>query len=167
MVARGATDQVIRRYVLGGDEPASASGGSVRIEDIALCDARGEPAAQFGPGDRAELHLTVQGAEGLRDCLLGFFINRASDRLPICDYNLPLDSVIRGHAHGVGPRRLAVRFEVNLLRGTYVLGLHIYDYPRAQFLWRSDGLVTFAVDERCSYAGVAHLRPTLEVLEVV
>ena len=51
---------------------------------------------------------------------------------------------------------------MNLLRGTYVIALHLYHYPTASFLCRFNNVVTFCVEERVSWRGAAHLNPALE-----
>ena len=167
MVQLGATLDVIKEYVgaAKGMEPLPHT--PVIIDQVVLCDERGAPAHSFGPGETAELRLTVKSREPLGECLLGFLVHRATDGLPICDYNLPLVEVGK-QAEGNGKEiRLSIKFDTNLLRGLYVCSLHVLHHRRATFLCRVNAIATFSVEERISWQGVSHLNPRLETLNPV
>jgi hypothetical protein len=50
---------------------------------------------------------------------------------------------------------------MNLLRGAYIVSLHIYHSPSARFVVRADRAASFFVAEDMSWEGVAHMAPTI------
>ena len=48
---------------------------------------------------------------------------------------------------------------MNLLRGAYVVSLHIYHTPTARWVVYADRATSFFVTEGLSWEGVAHLAP--------
>jgi hypothetical protein len=52
---------------------------------------------------------------------------------------------------------------MNLLRGAYVVSLHIYHVPTARYIARAHKVTNFFVEEAVSWQGVAHLEPSLSL----
>lgn len=160
----GDTSEAIKEYVSAVRRTDSLTGQSADIDNVMLCDEKGNPTVTFSPGDKAQLKFTVRCDEPLDQCLLGFLVNRATDGLPVCDYNLPL-GIIGDHVTHRDEIPVVVNFSTNLLRGAYVISLHIYYTPNSQFLCRIDNITTFSLEERISWRGVSHLNPALEKIE--
>lgn len=158
--AMGATAEVIGKYLhvpLGSSMPAFPTA----IEDIVLCGEEGESRTTFSPGERAQLRFRVRPSEPLSECLLGFLVHRATDGLPICDYNLALSQLGSFRPDSSGAIPLAVDLSMNLLRGAYLVSFHIYHSPTARFVSRADRVLSLFVEESVSWQGVSHMSPLL------
>jgi ABC-type polysaccharide/polyol phosphate transport system ATPase subunit len=160
----GQTRNVLLRYVQtiqGGNDASIQAGpiGNVRLED-----QNGRMAESFTPGDPAFLKFTIAGSVPVDECILAFIVYRITDGQALCDYNLRLvdvqDSTCRGHQ-----RHYALRFDVNLLRGSYGIYFNLWHCPSSSFLIRQMNAGLFAVNETVSYGGVAHLIPVLQASE--
>jgi len=161
LAALGPTRDTTMRYihaVQGANHEAPKSG---RIADIRLEDQSGRIAEQLRPGDVAFLKFTIDSSVPADECILAFIIQRLSDGQVLCDYNLRLDGVKRAPA-GAACSELTLQFHVNLLRGAYGILLNLYHCPTSSFLVHRLTAGYFSVHETISYAGVAHLDPTLE-----
>jgi ABC-type polysaccharide/polyol phosphate transport system ATPase subunit len=160
----GPTSEVLKEYLCSPvTRPVSEFGTS--IDRILLYGAEGEARTNFVPGQRAQLQLTIHSSEPLEDCQLGFIIHRATDGLPVCDYNLPLSEVGHLIPDSSGGVSLAVNVSMNLLRGAYVVSLFVYHCPTARYLSRVNRVLSFFVEETMSWQGVCHLSPVVQTLK--
>lgn len=156
----GVTGEVIKDYIGLMQEVDQETTDRVSIWNVSLTDENKKNSEMFHPGQKAYLSFKLKCDIPLHECLLGFLINRASDDLPICDYNLPLNLLkpsgnISESVDGI------IAFDVNLLRSSYTISLHVYHYPSAKILIWNKNAVFFSVEERISYNGIAHLNPIL------
>ena len=152
----GLTAKVISEYLC---TPSSGAGEfPTMIREISLRGQDGLAKTEFSPGETTHLHLTIHPSEQLEDCLLGVIVNRVADGLAVCDYNLPLSDLAPFRS---GAFSLLMSMSMNLLRGAYVLSLHIYHVPTARFIARAGSVVNFFIEETLSWQGVTHLAPTL------
>jgi len=158
----GTTSEVLSEY-LSKASASSASRYDTLIDKVILADAEGHPRAEFAPGDNATLRLTIFPSEPIQECLLGFLILRATDGMPVCDYNIPLRFAGPLTPDGRGPVSLAIDLDMNLLRGTYAVSLHIYHSQTARFLSRADRVANFFVNETISWQGVSHVNPRIHL----
>src|SRR6202040_3102734 len=99
------------------------------------------------------LRLSVRPSEPLEDCLLGLIVHRATDGLAVCDYNLPLSQAAPFVPDSSGCIPLHVGLNMNLLRGAYVVSLHIYHSPTARFIVHADRAASFFMEESVSWQG--------------
>jgi len=158
-VARiGPTAEVLNEYLC--IPSASAGAFPTLIEDISLRGEDGPLKVNFATGEKAQLHLTIHPSEELEDCQLGLLVHRATDGLAVCDYNLPL-SEVAPFTPFTSATSLLVHLSMNLLRGAYVVSVHIYHVPTARYIARAYRAVNFFVEETISWQGVAHLAPTV------
>jgi ABC-type polysaccharide/polyol phosphate transport system ATPase subunit len=162
----GPTQEVIRDYLSAVWADRDSEGRDAHIWQVTITDERGVACQTFRPEQRALVRFAVRAAVPLAECVLGFIVRRASDGLPVCDYNLPLDA-LEGGSGRQASREGVVAFDVNLLRGTYIISFHVYHRPRARHLVWHHSAALFTVEERDSYNGVAHLRPALLCPETV
>ena len=156
----GATSDVLTDYVRLVHSGEETTETDQPIRNIRLVNCSQEQATRFAPGEAAALTFSVRGGLPLGDCLLGFIIRRATDNLPVCDYNLSMD-VAGAQVDRDGGIELKVIFRVNLLRGAYIIQLHIHHGASGMFLARVNPAAFFSVEERVSYEGVSHLEPLL------
>ncbi|HEY2645785.1 MAG TPA: ABC transporter ATP-binding protein [Candidatus Acidoferrales bacterium] len=159
VMAIGTTAQVMSEYLCAPAE-SSASKFPTWIGGISLQGESGIK-ANFRSGEKAHLRILVRPSEPLQDCQLGLIVHRATDGLAVCDYNLPLSQAgpFRGDVSGGVP--LSIELDMNLLRGAYIVSLHIYHSPSARFVVRADRAASFFVAEDMSWEGVAHMAPTI------
>jgi homopolymeric O-antigen transport system ATP-binding protein len=160
IAATGVTADVIDRYVRSPAE-TSRDKYPTWIGGILLGSADGTMKSIFGPGERAELRFEVRPSERLEECQLGFVVYRATDGLPVCDYNLPLSDSAPFGVDDSGRVPLSVKLGMNLLRGAYVVSLHIYHGPTGRHIAYADRAANFFVEETVSCQGVSHLNPIL------
>lgn len=161
----GSTADAINAYLYSPSK--STAKFTTSIHDVLFCDERDQAKTNFGPGDKARLRLTVNATEPLEQCILGFIIHRATDGLPVCDYNLSLAEAGPFRADASGAISLAVDVSLNLLRGAYVVSLHVFHSPTARFLCRADRMASFYVEETASWEGVCHLSPVVRTAQEV
>ena len=154
----GPTSQVINEYLCTPSE-LSAPEFPTSISNVSLCCEDGAIRTNFRPGERAQVHLTVQPSEPLEECLLGFIVHRATDGLAVCDYNLSLSEAAPFAPDASGDIPLTVDLSMNLLRGAYLISFHIYHSPSARFLSRAERVVSLFVEETISWQGVSHMDP--------
>ena len=160
VAAMGPTAEVVNQYVCSPAE-TSPQEFPTWVGSISLCDATGAIKANYSPGDSAQLRFIVRPSEPLEQCLLVLRVHRATDSLAICDYHLPLAQSARFAVAASGDVPLSVHLSMNLLRGAYVLSLHIYHKPTNCYIARADRIANFFMDEALSWEGVTHLHPTL------
>jgi lipopolysaccharide transport system ATP-binding protein len=162
----GLTSEALQEYIC---TPSASSGVTFpsSIDQILLCDEKGKPKANFNPGEKAQLRLTIHPTKPLEECLLGFIIYRATDGLAVCDYNIRLSEMGSLAPDALGTVSLAVDLNMNLLRGAYAVSLHIYHSPTARFLVRADRMANFFIDETMSWQGVSHVSPMVRKLDGV
>jgi lipopolysaccharide transport system ATP-binding protein len=158
-VAIGTTAEVMREYLCTPAE-SSASKFPTWIGGISLYGDDGIKSS-FKSGEKAHLRIVVRPSEPLQDCQLGLIVHRATDGLAVCDYNLPLSQAGPFREDDSGCVPLSVGLDMNLLRGAYVVSLHIYHSPTARWVVRADRAASFFVAEGLSWEGVAHLAPTI------
>jgi ABC-type polysaccharide/polyol phosphate transport system ATPase subunit len=159
VAALGTTAEVMSKYLCTPSE-SSVSKFPTWIGGISLHGDDGIK-ANFYSGERAHLRIVVRPSEPLQDCQLGLIVHRATDGLAVCDYNLPLSQVGPFHENDSGCIPISIGLDMNLLRGAYVVSLHIYHTPSAQWIVYADRAASFFVAEGLSWDGVAHLAPTI------
>ncbi len=156
----GPTEEAISDYLHSVQADDESSASEVAIRNICLVAENNQMVDKLSPGQRTYLRFKLRLACPINECHLGFIIHRVSDGLPVCDYNLPLDSVKAAPDH-TGDVKCLVGFDVNLLRGAYSVELHLYHFPTARHLIRVRNAAFFSIEERISWDGVAHLSPVL------
>jgi lipopolysaccharide transport system ATP-binding protein len=154
----GDTSEVIKEYVTSARNFDETIQQEVTIHNVILVNAKNNSQMTFFPGEKATILFEIKSSISLDDCLFGFIVNRVSDGIPICDYNIPL-SISKDNNDFSIPFSLV--FDVNLLRGAYTISFHILHHPSSKFLNRTGNILTFTVEERISWRGVAHLNPVL------
>jgi homopolymeric O-antigen transport system ATP-binding protein len=156
----GPTSEVMREYLC---TPAETPGSKFPtwIGGISLYGGDGGVKTTFHPGEKAHLRFSVRPSEPLENCLLGLLVHRATDGLAVCDYNLPLSQVAPFVPDNSGCIPLCIGLNMNLLRGAYLVSMHIYHSPTAKFIVRAERVSSFFVEESASWQGVTHLAPTL------
>jgi len=158
--AMGPTSNVMTEYVRSVQAGDSAPSEEVPIRTARLLDESMETIERFSPGQKAYLTFSMKPDVPLEECLLGFIIRRATDDLPVCDYNLPL-AHLRPSGQHAGDLQCGLSFQVNLLRGAYIIVLHLYHCPTAKFLGWIRPAAFFSVEETASWQGLAHVNPLL------
>jgi len=166
IIRMGDTAEVIKDYVCSARITVESQNNVAKIDHVILCNKFGQNAFSFRPGDNAELLFTLRCGKPLDECLLGFVVNRDTDALPVCDYNIPLTLLDNGNEPGDREIPVKVTFDINLLRGAYTISLFIYHSRTTEFLHRCDNIIIFTVEERMSWRGVSHLKPNLKRMEV-
>jgi lipopolysaccharide transport system ATP-binding protein len=155
-----ATTESLTEYLCRPSESTDSKYPTV-INEIILCDEGGQPKSSFQPGERGQLRLTILPNKPLEECLLGFIIYRATDGLAVCDYNIRLSEAGTLTPDSRGTVPLAVHLNMNLLRGTYVITLHVFHTLTARYLCRADRIASFFIEETLSWQGVSHLNPAV------
>lgn len=161
----GPTSEVISAYLYSPSK--SPVKFPTTIDDVLLCDENGQAKANFSPEGRAQLRMSIKPTEKLEECLLGFIVHRATDGLTVCDYNLPLSEAGPFRIGASGSFSLAVDLSLHLLRGAYVISLHVFHLPSARFLCRADRMASFYVEETLSWEGVSHICPVVRTVNEV
>ncbi len=156
----GPSEEVIQVYIGSVQDDDQVVAKDAPIWGIKLVDEKGEALNRLHPGGQGFLRFKLRSDLSLKDYLLGLIIQRASDGLTVCDYNLPLDSVSASPKPADG-LQCTLRFDANLLRGAYTAQLHLYHFPSAKHLIRIRNAAFFSVEETISWDGVAHLSPVL------
>ncbi len=154
----GNTVDVIKEYVTSSRELEENSHQDHTITDVILLNKNDKPCVNFVPGEKAKIILKIKANKFYNDCLLGFIINRVTDGITVCDYNLHLPTNKISFEKEMS---LSIEFDVNLLRGVYTISLHVLHHPSARFLCWARNILTFTVDEMVSWQGCAHLNPIL------
>jgi len=157
----GNTPEVIKEYVTSVRRSDQNIQQEVTIDNVTLLNDQNKHQVAFFSNEKAKILLEIKTTFPLHDCLLGFIVNRATDGMPICEYNIPFDI---SDDELKNPIILCIGFDVNLLRGTYSISFYILHYPSARFLNRTGGILTFMVEERVSRCGIAHLNPVLNMI---
>ncbi|HEY6903609.1 MAG TPA: ABC transporter ATP-binding protein [Candidatus Acidoferrales bacterium] len=156
----GPTAEVVKEYVCDPAE-SSVQKFPTRIGDVSLCDGGGRAKANFRPGEKAELRFVVRPSAPLDECLLGLIVRRATDGLAVCDYNLPLSVAGPFTEVEAGCVPLSVGLHMNLLRGAYVVSLHVFNRATSRHIAYADRVANFFVEETLSWEGMTHLQPNL------
>jgi lipopolysaccharide transport system ATP-binding protein len=156
----GPTIEVLKEYLCTPAETPALK-FPTWIGGIALYGGDGGIKTNFNPGERAHLRFSVRPSEPLENCQLALVVHRATDGLSVCNYNLPLSQAAPFMLDNSGCIPLHVGLNMNLLRGAYVVSLHILHTPTARFIVQADRAASFFVEENVSWQGVTHLAPTL------
>nr|WP_279342523.1 ABC transporter ATP-binding protein [Geotalea sp. SG265] len=156
----GDTAETIREYICSNQEEAVDVATENSISNVKLLNMKNELVSICYPEQKCRLTFKIRCDKPFEECQLGFLIHRLSDGLSICDYNLPLNSIKRADSSG-DTADGAIDFDINLLRGSYSVSLHMYHYPSATFLTRVKNIAYFSVEERVSWHGVTHISPLL------
>ncbi len=165
VIARlGPAAKVLNEYLCSPSE-SSDSAYPTAIVGVALCGADGKQRVRFSPGEKSQLRFAIHPSEPLEECQLGFIVHRATDGLIVCDYNLKLSEAGSLVPDSSGDVLLAVNMTMNLLRGAYVVSLHVYHSPRARHICVAKRVANFYVDESRSYEGVCDLGADARVLQ--
>jgi len=154
----GPTSDVMLAYMQSMQQVSEETSLEGPIRRVYLCHPDGSVAERLIPGNRASLRFQVDASLPLQQCLLSFIVKRITDGLHVCDYNLEFGSL---HEGSEDTREFSLEFDANLLRGAYVIVLHLYHQPTAKFLAHSVSGGHFTVEEAISFQGVAHLAPSL------
>jgi ABC-type polysaccharide/polyol phosphate transport system ATPase subunit len=160
----GETAGVLARYVQTVQGGTASSPDEMLVSSVRLEDEVGEVAQAFKPGDCASLRFTIDHSVPVHECILAFIVQRVTDGLGLCDYNLRLGDVVGG-SDASQDRQLVIAFDVNLLRGTYSILLNLYHSPTSSFLVHRMNAGLFSVHETQSYDGITHLSPVLQNAE--
>jgi len=158
LVTIGPTSEIISKYIDCNKDLTSPQSESGCIWEATLQDDAGESCNVVRPQQKLNLKFRYKCEKDVKECQLGFIITRISDGLIICDYNL---TMISGSAKEKSEKVAVITFNANLLRGAYAISLHIYHYPSARHIVYERNLLFFSVEERLSWAGIAHLEPRL------
>jgi hypothetical protein len=135
----------------------------VRLLESGLRDAATgqEVSGPLQPGSTLVLNVTLKADAALPRCGLHFQVTR-SDGMVVFSGMSTLD----GHAEfhlGVGVvLKARVAFQVNVLRGTYSIGLSLIDTIREWPTAAIHGIGSFVVSETTRIAGCAELNPEYE-----
>ena len=164
LVTIGSTGEAIKEYMCTV-RCSEASTSDDDMFDIDLVDEKGDSVSMLYPGQKVKLRAKARMTKPYRDCLFGFVINRTKDYLTVCDYNLPMEPPGTAPDTG-GTCELEVDFAANLLRGSYIMTLHIYHYPSTTFPVYKKDFLHFSVEELISQTGVSHLIPILTMKTV-
>ncbi len=159
----GETADTIREYICSNQDDAVDAMTENSISNVKLMNLNNELVSICQPEQKCRITFKINCIKNFNECQLGFLINRLSDGLSICDYNLALSSIkLNGNNSDVAEG--AIDFDVNLLRGSYSISLHLYHYPSATFLTRVKNIAFFTVEERLSWHGVTHIRPLIHAI---
>jgi lipopolysaccharide transport system ATP-binding protein len=156
----GDTSGVIKEYVGSARKFEEDAYQEANINNVILTNTHNKPQESFFPGEKARVQLEIKSCKPLGECLLGFIVNRVTDGIPVCDYNIPIKINKLNHIFD-GYIPLSIEFDVNLLRGAYTISLHVHHPSSGQYLFKARTIVSFTVEERISWCGVAHLNPIL------
>jgi lipopolysaccharide transport system ATP-binding protein len=159
----GETRQVISEYINGTTDVAEVQNEkNVKnaIWGANLLDDRKQPCNIVAPQQSLVLEFKFLCEKALSECHFGFEVNRISDGLVICDYNMSFNYEGK---EASGEMQGKIEFETNLLRGAYAIALSIYHYPSAKDIVYEKNIIYFSIEERLSYGGMAHLKPILQI----
>ena len=156
--AIGPTSEVIKSYICSNKDDSDVPDGHNVIWATKLINEKNSETDILKPGERVKFVFKLKCSMPHDECQLGFFINRLSDGLFVCEYNLSMSAISSGQN---GPVDTVVDFDANLLRGAYSISLYIYHYPSARNLVYARNVAFFSVEERINRNGVAHLNPRL------
>lgn len=158
--AFGDTAETIREYICSNQQDNVDVLTENSISKVKLTNLKNELVSICQLEQKCRLTFKINCTKPFDECQMGFIINRLSDGLSICDYNLALSSVkLSGPDPDVAEG--AIDFDINLLRGSYSISLHLYHYPSATFLTRAKNVAFFTVEERVSWHGVTHIKPLI------
>jgi lipopolysaccharide transport system ATP-binding protein len=157
----GETSRVIKEYVGSARKFEEDAYQEVNINNVTLTNTRNEPQDSFFPGEKARVQLEIKSNKPLDQCLLGFIVNRVTDGIPVCDYNIPI-KIDDSNPICDGYIPLSIEFDVNLLRGAYTISLHVTHPSGGKYLFSERIIGSFIVEERISWCGIAHLNPVLK-----
>jgi lipopolysaccharide transport system ATP-binding protein len=165
LVASGTPATVIERYLSSGATNAAPRDGSyVVFQDVTLT-ADGEPChGRLRPGARARLLARFQCLRETRDLVTTFIVRdgRTGTALFAADCTSIGSTRVDGSA---GSELLVdVEFTCNLLRGTYLVEMHVYNPETMTHYEHRSPLVVFSVDEAASHSGCVALFPAARVL---
>jgi lipopolysaccharide transport system ATP-binding protein len=160
----GNTSDVIKEYVTTQRKIDENIHDGATITNVIVTNIKGEPRTTFYPGEKVRVLFELKSSKPLDECLLGFIVDRVTDGITICDYNIPLTiDYIQNISDGCIP--MSIEFDVNLLRGAYTISFHILHHPTDKFLFKTRTILSFTVEERISWRGVAHLNPVLNMIK--
>ena len=157
----GDTSGVIKEYVGSARKFEEDACQEVNINNVILTNTHNEPQESFFPGEKARVQLEIKSSKPLDQCLLGFIVNRVTDGIPVCDYNIPI-KIDNSNPIFDGYIPLSIEFDVNLLRGAYAISLHVTHPSGGKYLFKERTIGSFTVEERISWCGIAHLNPILK-----
>ncbi|ACM21298.1 ABC transporter, ATP-binding protein [Geotalea daltonii FRC-32] len=156
----GDTAETIREYICSNQEDTVDTLTENSISNVKLLNMKNELVSICYPEQKCRLTFKIKCDKPFKECQMGFLIHRLSDGLSICDYNLSLNSIKTTDNNG-DTADGAIDFDINLLRGSYSVSLHLYHYPSATFLTRVKNIAYFSVEERVSWHGVTHISPLI------
>lgn len=168
IVKEGNVDIVLKEYLFAANETIDADNQSL-ITSIECYNEKGEKSNSFQAGETAFLKFHVQVKSALNEYILGFLIRRTENGFLACDYNIPLSSLDNMSSTNTSSlsRKAILAFQVNLLRGSYTITLHLYHRPSKRHVFWATNVMPLFVEERVSIAGISYLNPRLHSQEKV
>ncbi|MEX2325023.1 MAG: ABC transporter ATP-binding protein [Nitriliruptoraceae bacterium] len=136
----------------------------VRLQQVELIDAEGNPAAVIAPGAHLILRVCIQAIDDVETCSLGMTVSRA-DGTHLYELHTAWQGV------GVGPlaaeteATVEFRFTANVLAGHYTVGAVVTDVDARQTLAVANEGVRFAVANVTPSTGLVELSGAASVTE--
>jgi hypothetical protein len=127
----------VSRFYYRAYAEAHRAEASVRLVGIELLSAEAKTCHSFDAGTWATLRVSLCSTEPIRAAAMSFFIKR-SDGLILFDGSSDTTGGITYCFEANQPRVIAVDFRINLPRGTYFLGLNVWDPQKGVFYFYQD-----------------------------
>jgi hypothetical protein len=154
---------VIGKYVeLAGGSSSGGPDAEVEISAQLLKD--GQAVQVVAPGTDLTLRVTYRSRSAVSDYSLGFLLHRSNDQLVVYDGNFDCRELARPVIQPGEPLVVDFHFRANLTRGHYHLECHIQHAPTQRFLGRVRPAANLSVHETRTWAGVADLDVSTEVI---
>lgn len=129
------------------------TGASIKMDQAELLSGEGTPCCTFQPAQWATLRVTVTSSEAVRDLVMSLFIKR-SDGLLVFDTSSDR-SADKHYSFEVGETRaISVGFRINLLKGTYFLGVNFLKPEKGFYMYEDEALefhVTAPIIGGCAF----------------
>jgi lipopolysaccharide transport system ATP-binding protein len=122
---------------------AHRADASIRLRNVELLSTEAKPSHSFAAASWATLRLTVCSAVPI-EAAMSFFIKR-SDGLIIFDASSDTAAAKMYSLKGNQTRTITVHFRINLPRGTYFLGVNLWNPEKGVFYLYQDEVLEFHV----------------------
>ena len=157
--ALGPCRDVIEQYVRSAVRTTTVSRrGAVEIVKTELVDHRGCPVSSVTPGTALVLRVTYAAHATANNLLFGFLLYRSSDALSVYDANFGSQELQVGALQAGDEVVVDYHFHVNLTRGQYHLGCHVFDLATQEYTDRVCPIGALTVDESRTHNGIADLQ---------
>ena len=157
----GSVGDTLEAYARTGRRIAD-SRGRLHLATLAANGTSVTVQGSLSPGTNVTLTLGIEVTESLRRCLIGFEVIR-TDGVVVFNGSPMLDGVEPAFDFVPGMVvQFECRFWANLLRGTYMINVHLVDENR---VWRPlvfPQIASFVVHETTRVAGYAELHPQVQ-----